>query len=1167
MTVNPTPTPRDLTPHDLTAREVYCCVVDVPDFERRQRLLRQLCSGRPDVMQRVERLLEARQHAGDGLLARIIGVWQNVKTEAAGEEISATCSDASSVSPGSDAGTSSEPDGQSFGPYWLLEILGEGGMGTVYRAQQRAPLKREVALKVIRPELCTDAAIARFAQERQSMALMEHPNIATVFDSGVTDDGRHYLVMELIRGVPLDEYCIENQLSIEERLTLFADLGRAIQHAHSKNIIHRDLKPRNILVANLDGQPMLKVIDFGIAKPFGPPQGAELEETRAGQILGTPLYQAPEQLDANQGAVDVRCDIYALGVVLYRLLTDTTPIDRDVVAKAGFDALLRTIREQDYDAPSARVRKIAKSAQPASPKPVLLSLPKRRQHTLDWITVKALHPEPDGRYRSVEEMLEDLARYSRHEPISAGPPQRLIGLPRWIHQKRSALFIAVILSVVFAGSLYVVLRRPDSGKKVARANNELQLDPAADWREASRLQAAMSAFRDSDDAALRASFVGWSPESLAEATTPNARERTKSTSSSRVRFSLPRLLYDVAHPKPATVLADSADIQAADYSRESGRLLVATKTGELRLYSSKEGVFSRPPTVIGKHPGRVDALAISPDGSRAVSGTNRLWFWNLDRATIDHKGESLGAGIESIAWSPDGKTVAAGARYETVWVGDRSGRELFRVPNNHRHETILFAPDSQSLFIPTRKGIDEYRIASGRRLRTIDVLPLEIVRTMTLVGPNQNLLMIGDRFHEFASVIDVSSGETVGSLPLEGQYPQCFRSADDGQCLAVLYPNGKCSLLRLSWDPRDNIELGRRLVFQIFPPRPLADNDRLELLWVHSGERFVTLGGQHAGQLWDCGACDPVQVKKAASGLLDVLPAAADQIVQFPGDFGKTGCRANFVAINGQSPQPLGDQLSEPTGIFSEYSRNQLVASLGKNAIEIVDLRSGAILARIECAYVPGKRRISLSDDGSTVGVAVAEQVLIWKTDDRWSSWRSLPPFDLAADTIFQLTSEGDSICVEAASTVQEYHITSRRLINSYDDKHPDAPWTLSIDDEHGIVIIGKRDQLSIFQRESHDPSHQFPVDSEILSLLPTADPAILLSGHRDGTVRAWHLHAKKPLGILFRPFQYLGEIRRLVCFPDRNRILAVAKKGSDLTSIIIGNAQANDGSMHDQTN
>src|SRR5207245_184061 len=285
-----------------------------------------------------------------------------------------------------------EGPGTIIGPFKLLEQIGEGGFGVVFMAEQHQPVRRKVALKVIKPGMDSRQVVARFEAERQALALMDHPNIARVFDGGETAGGRPFFVMELVKGLPITDFCDQIQLPINERLELFLNVGQAVQHAHQKGIIHRDLKPSNVLVTLHDGTPMVKVIDFGIAKATGQPLTDKTLFTNFAQLIGTPQYMSPEQAALTGLDVDTRSDIYSLGVLLYELLTGTTPFDKDRFKEAGYDEIRRIIREEEPPKPSTRLSTLGQAATTVSTH--RKSDPKRLSQLfrgdLDWSVKTAL---------------------------------------------------------------------------------------------------------------------------------------------------------------------------------------------------------------------------------------------------------------------------------------------------------------------------------------------------------------------------------------------------------------------------------------------------------------------------------------------------------------------------------------------------------------------------------------------------------------------------------------------------------------------------------------------------------------------------------------------------------------------------------------------------------
>jgi serine/threonine protein kinase/tetratricopeptide (TPR) repeat protein len=369
-----------------------------------------------------------------------------------------------------------EQPGTKIGPYKLLEQIGEGGMGLVFMAEQMAPLRRRVALKIIRPGLDTRAVIARFEAERQALALMDHPNIARVYDAGATESGRPYFVMELVRGAPITDYCRERSVPLRERLELFITVCQAVQHAHQKGIIHRDLKPTNILVSQTDTAPIPKVIDFGVAKATASQSLTDRTLfTAFSQIVGTPLYMSPEQADLGNQDVDTRSDVYSLGVVFYELLTGATPFDASRLKSAGPDEMRRIIREEEPPRPSTRA-----TTAHAALSTVAAAPPARRvvdalaiKGDLDWIVMKALEKDRRRRYESPSALAADVARHLASEPVEASPPMRSYRLLKFVRRNRAALVtagaVAMALVIGMGISIWQTVRASDAERRASQA--------------------------------------------------------------------------------------------------------------------------------------------------------------------------------------------------------------------------------------------------------------------------------------------------------------------------------------------------------------------------------------------------------------------------------------------------------------------------------------------------------------------------------------------------------------------------------------------------------------------------------------------------------------------------------------------------------------------------
>lgn len=442
-------------------KELFVAALDLPDDAARRAWLDRECGDDPEFRRRLDALLAAHDEPISAL-ERPLAVEMATR----------------SFVPGDVTGGRPDPWAHTpaarVGRYKLLELIGEGGMGQVWVAEQLEPIRRRVALKLIKPGMDSRAILARFEAERQALALMDHPNIARVLDAGTTEDGRPYFAMELIKGVPVTEFCDARRLTTRERLELFEPICRAIQHAHRKGIIHRDIKPSNVLVALHDEQPIPKVIDFGVAKAVGRQLTEGTLYTGFGSLVGTPAYMAPEQAAFNQLDVDTRTDVYALGALLYELLTGSPPFEPERLKRAAIDEVLRVVREEEPPRPSAR---LSTSGSRASLAAVRRSdpdkLPGLLRGELDWIVMKALEKDRNRRYDDAAAGLAaDVRRYLDGEPVQAHPPGTVYRLRKFTRRHRLALGTATafvgLLIVSAVVSAWLAVRARESAASAAR---------------------------------------------------------------------------------------------------------------------------------------------------------------------------------------------------------------------------------------------------------------------------------------------------------------------------------------------------------------------------------------------------------------------------------------------------------------------------------------------------------------------------------------------------------------------------------------------------------------------------------------------------------------------------------------------------------------------------
>jgi WD40 repeat protein/serine/threonine protein kinase len=679
----------------MQEQTIFTEAVEKEDPAERAAFLEQACAGSPDLRQRLERLLERHDHAGSFLEVPTPGLNGTLA-----------------------AATIAEQPGTVIGQYKLLEQIGEGGFGVVFMAEQTAPVRRKVALKIIKPGMDTRQVIARFEAERQALALMDHANIARVLDAGATATGRPYFVMELVRGVQITDFCDQNHLSVSERLQLFVNICQAVQHAHQKGIIHRDIKPSNVLVTRHDGAPVVKIIDFGVAKATGQQLTEKTLFTNFAQMIGTPLYMSPEQAELSSLDIDTRSDIYSLGVLLYELLTGTTPFDQEQLRQASYDEIRRIIREEEPARPSTRISTLQAAATTVSVN--RKSDPKRLSQLfrgeLDWIVMKALEKDRNRRYDSASALAADVLRYLNDEPVQACPPSALYRLRKFARRNKPALAIASAMAagVAVAMTALAVSRNLIADKaeqletnnydtRIALAERELAsgnvgraeelLDECPldrrgwEWRFLKRQRYGNPSPIQHNDTVVRAVF---SPDDRQLATA--LIDGTLSIRDSRTG----QVLHALEQP---TVLIGGALPRGMAYSPDGRYLAVARNDGKVRVWDSISGQLLHN---LEAHQGRAWQVAFSPDSQTIASGGSDrcVRLWDLASGQALKVFSAHPSAVKGVAFRSDGTSVVAACEDGTVKVWEReTGRETF----SFQAEPLLypwdaqFAPDARRL--------------------------------------------------------------------------------------------------------------------------------------------------------------------------------------------------------------------------------------------------------------------------------------------------------------------------------------------------------------------------------------------------------------------------------------------------------------------------------------
>jgi WD40 repeat protein/serine/threonine protein kinase len=980
----------------------------------------------------------------------------------------------------------STPD--AIGPYKLLEPIGEGGMGTVWRAQQDEPVRRTVALKVIKAEVASKEMIARFEAERQAVALMDHPSIAKVLDAGTTESGSPYFVMELIEGIPFNQFCDQNRLNVKERLELFIPVCKAIQHAHQKGVIHRDLKPSNILVAVQDGEPTPKVIDFGLAKAID--RTAKLTEktmvTEIGQVLGTIRYMSPEQASLDNLDIDTRTDIYSLGVMLYEILTGTTPVDHETLNHNALLRVLEIIREEEPPRPSNRLSTFGKDDTVGEQRQIsLFKLRQILKGELDWVIMKALEKDRRRRYETANDLAADISRYLKHEAVLACPPSRSYRLSKFVRKNRglvaSLSAIGLLLIAGIAGTAFGLVRAKEKAKDalqqrdIADENSELAKKNETRALKAEKLAGVEAdRARDSEaDAKFQLANARWDTgqpynarESLLEI--PEEFRDTFEWKFSRRKFegSYMTLYGHTAAPWRALFHPD-------------GTLVASSGTdATIRIW---DVVTGQTRTVLVGHTSRVYGLAFSRDGKLLASGSfdNTVKIWNVETWQLIHTLRGHTESVTDVDFSSDDSKLVSASHSGSIIIWDvQTGIKSSEINVDRPSNAVACSPLDNQI-----------AIASGlRNVQIWDASTQKLVKELNIGGNISNLAYhpLGDRLlstsgDRTAKIWDVKTGKLIRSYQSQSGallYKAVF--SPDGSQIAV------CDGASVTVLDAYSGQQSQKLIGHDFAA--------MSVNFDPSGRRLVSVGDDNTVKLWDLDAGQPVMMSSSDRGDLKGVAMSRDGKIIASAGIGNSINVWNSTA--GQLSTVLSGHSAKINGLDFSADGTLLASASHDRTVKVWDIANG------EKIFPRADRDLGWGNGKQIRAVALSP-----------------------VDTIIAFGGQHDCLKIFDFATGKELHSLSEKF---------NEISCLKFDPTGTYIAASTRDFVQAFRSGKHySMSVNYTIriwniktgelakslnahTSEINGLeFSTDDPNLLYSGSLDRTAKIWDLENEQDIKTL----------------------------------------------------
>jgi len=1112
-------------------RAVFKAALKIKSPIERAAYVGKACENNAELLARVEALLKSHDEAGSFLERPAI-------------EPSVTLDDPPLV----------DGPGTKIGRYELLEQIGEGGMGLVYIAQQKKPVKRKVALKIIKPGMDSKQVIARFEAERQALAVLDHPNIARVFDAGTTKTGRPYFIMEYVKGVSITRYCDENKLSIEKRLRLFEEVCEGIHHAHQKGIIHRDLKPSNILVSVHGDRAVPKIIDFGIAKAVTQPLTEKTFVTFQGQLLGTPEYMSPEQVDMATQDIDTRSDIYSLGVVLYELLAGVLPFEREAFANLGFAEVQRTIREQEPASPSTRLTGLGEEAKTiaTSRDTHVVALARRLHRELEWIPLKAMRKDRCRRYRSASEFADDIHNYLIGRPLIAGPETAMYRMQKFVRKHAGSVAtvalvaIAIVLGLIVSTAMYFRAEdarvkeaasrvRAEQAETVAEQQRELAEERAEEYRRSlyvHRIHLADVAHREGNIGPLR-KLLDSCPEDLRAwewyhlnhvsdqavktlpgdekgvfdvTLSPDGKRIVSAGGSGTIK------IWDATDGKEVmTLRGHEKAVVAVKFSSDGNRIASISRDSKIKVWDAQSGVELRtltggdsvPLPLLHTWAGRVP-FAFSHDGKKIVSGSpsdnikERIHIWDADSGTRLMTLSGHERYLTSLAFTPDNKRIVSSGRDNALRVWDASTGQQLMVLEGHegRVRDVAISSDGKHIVsVSLDRTAKVWDMTTGAELTVIHGLD-NTVRSVAFSNDGGRIAT-GCRAGKIR-VWDAANGSELVMLAGHISSVTGLAFSPDDKCIVSGSYDGTVKIWESGVDRTAPVELDRHHSIAFSPDGKLivtvADKDRsIRILDAATRDERMKIDGPFQGTPFNAGASFSPDSER-------IISVDGNDICVWDVSSGK-----KILTLSGHESGPVYRKQADIFSMSYSPDGTRIVSGGLDRTVRVWNAVTGAEIMTLrghgiypddpECSPVSS---VAFSPDGELIGSGSYDStVKIWN----------------ARTGAEVMTMRHSMMVCEIAFSPDGKRIASAS---------PD--WSIRIWD------VATGEELQVLWGHQDEP----------LSLVFSPDGRRIVSGAKDDTVRIWDAET----GALVHTLQINGWVWRVCFSPDGKTLATTSQTG-----------------------